>query len=561
MLRARAATRSSAVQRADRLRLLSKRNITVLALLAALGLLAFWLLSAPRGLTLADLPQHQPNIANGEILYHAAGCWSCHKPGSDLKDVDPNLPAGGFALKTPVGTFYPPNLTPDPETGVGTWSDLDFVNAVQRGVSPAGENLIPAFPYTSYAHMKVEDVLDIKAYLATLPAVDSPARAAEIPFPPLLRRGVGLWKWIGLDTTPWTPDPAQSASWNRGSYLVNGPGHCAECHTPRNVFMALDFRTGPGRRPAPRRRRARAIAARPDRTRAATRTRRTLPRPCSSARCWDTTGCPQAGWRRFSATSRNCPTPTFRRSASISPASSKLRVRQPVRDGGSRLLGILERGGSVRTRRVRHSVPRATAADIRSPSAAGENWSCLPHSIRAGHSISESRGHRSIRPASASDWRAMTSGPWVRAMAMKASRVARPLGPGRWEMMAAISATTASASPREAVTSGGGRQPDRPQDPAPIDNNEARDALRRCKRQLEGKAAAEGCSHDHKALRRTRQHLRHTTRETVGIRDLDRHPDGPRQQVPDRRVEARIAAKGRNGNQRRHAKCHSMRWR
>lgn len=240
MPRARDATRNSAVRRADRLAFLSKRNITVLALLVALGLVALWLLSAPRGLTLADLPQHQPNVANGEILYHAAGCWSCHKPGTDLKDVDPNLPAGGFPLKTPVGIFYPPNLTPDPETGLGTWSDLDFVNAVQRGVSPAGANLIPAFPYTSYAHMRVEDVLDIKAYLATLPAVDSPARSAEIPFPPLLRRGVGLWKWIGLDTTPWAPDDAQSANWNRGSYLVNGPGHCAECHTPRNVFMALD---------------------------------------------------------------------------------------------------------------------------------------------------------------------------------------------------------------------------------------------------------------------------------------------------------------------------------
>ena len=206
-------------------------------------------MSEPRGLTLADIPQHTPDLVNGELLYHAAGCRSCHKPGTDLKDVDPSLPAGGFPLKTPVGIFYPPNLTPDAETGLGKWTELEFVNAVQRGVSPAGVNLIPAFPYTSYARMRIEDVLDIKAYLATLTAVDSPTRQAEIPFPAFLRRGVGLWKWFGLDTKPWTPDPLQSASWNRGSYLVNGPGHCAECHTPRNLFMGLKtteaFKGGP----------------------------------------------------------------------------------------------------------------------------------------------------------------------------------------------------------------------------------------------------------------------------------------------------------------------------
>ena len=128
-------------------------------------------------------------------------------------------------------------------------TDLEFVNVVQRGISPEGENLIPALPYTSYAHMKAEDVLDIRAYLATLAPVKSPEREADLPAAFLVRRGVGLWKWIGLDTTPWQPDPAQSESWNRGSYLVNGPGHCAECHTPRNIFMALDtsqaFQGGP----------------------------------------------------------------------------------------------------------------------------------------------------------------------------------------------------------------------------------------------------------------------------------------------------------------------------
>ncbi len=214
--------------------------MAALALVLALGAAAVWFLSAPHPIDAAELPNHTPDIANGELLYHAAGCLSCHKPAPELANVDASLPAGGAPLKTPVGTFYPKNLTPDRETGIGAWTDAEFVNAVQRGISPSGEHLIPALPYTSYAHMKLEDVLDIRAYLATLPPVSSPDRVAEIPASFLMRRGIGLWKWIGLDTTPWTPDASQTASWNRGAYLVNGPGHCAECHTPRTALMALD---------------------------------------------------------------------------------------------------------------------------------------------------------------------------------------------------------------------------------------------------------------------------------------------------------------------------------
>ena len=189
---------------------------------------------------MADLPQHTTNAANGEILFNAGGCMSCHKPGPDLKDVAAGVPAGGAPFKTPIGILYPPNLTPDEATGIGAWSDLDFVNAMQRGLSPGGQHFIPAFPYTSYAAMRAQDVLDIKAYLASLAPVVSPRKTADIPMAFVLRRGLGLWKWIGLDTAKWQADAAQSQSWNRGSYLVNAPGHCGECHTPRNLFMASD---------------------------------------------------------------------------------------------------------------------------------------------------------------------------------------------------------------------------------------------------------------------------------------------------------------------------------
>ena len=218
--------------------MISKRRFRGLALLSVLGFGAFWLLSAPRPLT--ALPAHTSNVANGEVLYNAGGCRACHKPNPDQAGLDPNLPSGGAPLKTPIGTLYPPNITPDAQTGIGNWSDLEFVNAVQRGISKSGQHLIPAFPYTSYAAMPVEDVLDIKAYLMSLKPVSSPKREAEIPVAFVLRRGIGLWKWLGLNTTPWQSDNSQTASWNRGSYLVNGPGHCGECHTPRNMIMARD---------------------------------------------------------------------------------------------------------------------------------------------------------------------------------------------------------------------------------------------------------------------------------------------------------------------------------
>ena len=159
---------------------MSRSTLLALALIVALGLAAFWVLSTPRPLTAADIPQHTPNLANGEVLYHAGGCISCHQPSPDLAGVDSTVPAGGAPLHTPIGTLYPLNLTPDPETGIGKWTDLQFLNAVMRGISPEGENLIPALPYTSYAHMKPEDVLDIRAYLASLPPVKSPAYHLKI---------------------------------------------------------------------------------------------------------------------------------------------------------------------------------------------------------------------------------------------------------------------------------------------------------------------------------------------------------------------------------------------
>ena len=220
-----------------------------LVLLAALGAVAFLLLTRPRPLDATAFPAHTPDPARGEVLFHVGSCGACHKAAEGAPGADRGLPTGSAAFPTPVGTFYPGNLTPDPETGIGRWSAAEFASAVIRGVSPKGTHYLPAFPYPSLQRMPLEDVLDLHAYLMSLPAVRSPARDPEVPLAAFARRGVGLWKWLALEDRPFQADPARSDSWNRGAYLTNGPGHCGECHTPRNWLMIADqsrhFEGGP----------------------------------------------------------------------------------------------------------------------------------------------------------------------------------------------------------------------------------------------------------------------------------------------------------------------------
>jgi mono/diheme cytochrome c family protein len=228
-----------------------KKAVAVLAVLAVVGLAAFFFLTAARPLPAEAIPAHIPDLANGKRLYTIGGCISCHKPPEDAAGADKTLPSGGRPLPTPIGTFYPPNLTPDAVTGIGTWSDADFVNAMTRGLSPDGRHYFPAFPFTSYARMKVEDLLDIKGYLMSLPAVSWPARPPDVFMLWLARRSVGMWKYVGLDADTFAPDPAMSAQWNAGAYLVAGPGHCGECHTPRNLFMVSEMNHWLGGGPHP----------------------------------------------------------------------------------------------------------------------------------------------------------------------------------------------------------------------------------------------------------------------------------------------------------------------
>jgi mono/diheme cytochrome c family protein len=207
---------------------------------AAVGAAGFFLLTVPKTLAAGDLPAHEPDVANGKRMFDAGGCTGCHAAPETKGDERLKL-AGGLALKTDFGTFHAPNISPDPEHGIGSWTTEQFVGAMMRGVSADGEHLYPAFPYTSYARMKVEDVIDLFAYIKTLPSVATDAPAHELGFPFNIRRGLGLWKLLYLDPSPVVALPADAPeAARRGQYLAEGPGHCGECHTPRDPIGGLD---------------------------------------------------------------------------------------------------------------------------------------------------------------------------------------------------------------------------------------------------------------------------------------------------------------------------------
>jgi mono/diheme cytochrome c family protein len=208
--------------------------LIIFAGLAAFGV--YWWLTAPQLQLAVTAPAHTPDVANGALIFNAGGCSSCH--------AVPNQPdrlrlGGGLAIPSPFGTFYAPNISPDPADGIGRWNEEDFVNAVTRGVSPEGTHYFPAFPYTSYAHAKREDVRDLFAYLKTLPTVAGKVRDHDVGFPFNIRRNIGIWKLLFTNDSAFMPDSSRSAQWNRGAYLVNSFGHCAECHSPRNFLGGI----------------------------------------------------------------------------------------------------------------------------------------------------------------------------------------------------------------------------------------------------------------------------------------------------------------------------------
>jgi len=208
--------------------------VAVLGTAAVLGAAIWEGRRGPAPLAIATAP----DAKRGEYLIRAGGCIACHTAEQTLKDKGPVL-GGGQALKTPFGTFYGPNISADPVHGIGKWTDAQFVQAFRAGRAPSGHNYYPAFPFTSFTGVTDRDLVDIKAYIATLPAQATPSKPHEVGFPFSVRFGLTFWKWLYLERGPFTPDAAKPAAWNRGAYLVNHLGHCGECHTPRNALGGL----------------------------------------------------------------------------------------------------------------------------------------------------------------------------------------------------------------------------------------------------------------------------------------------------------------------------------
>jgi mono/diheme cytochrome c family protein len=209
-------------------------------LVALVGLVAFVFLFRGADLSpgvapaIAGAPPNADPVARGEYLAKAADCVACHTmPGSGRSF------AGGLAFKLPFGTIYSSNITADPESGIGNWTDEDFIRAVREGVRKDGAHLYPAFPYTSYAELSRNDVLAIKAYLFSQPRIRYRAPRNALSFPFNQRWAMGVWNIAFFNSRRFEPDQAKSPQWNAGAYLANALGHCGECHTPRNFAFAI----------------------------------------------------------------------------------------------------------------------------------------------------------------------------------------------------------------------------------------------------------------------------------------------------------------------------------
>ena len=212
--------------------------LALVAALVAAAAAAAWFVTGPRGVSaeVAAAVSEPGDPEAGKNVFYIAGCESCHmSPGQK----DPLRLGGGLELKTPFGSFYPPNISPDPVDGIGAWSAADLANALMAGVSPRGEHLYPAFPYPSYRRMSIKDVRDLFAFLHTTPPISGRAPSNALKFPFSIRRAVGVWKLLYMPKIDHAlaVDPTDEEA--LGRYLVNGPGHCAECHSPRDFFGGI----------------------------------------------------------------------------------------------------------------------------------------------------------------------------------------------------------------------------------------------------------------------------------------------------------------------------------
>ena len=219
---------------------LYNRLVNLLRLLVGLGLIgaaAGWFLSVPDSLPAGALDGLTGDPAQGAVGFAIAGCASCHTAPDAPYSLTPVL-AGGQAFASDFGTFIAPNISPDPLRGIGNWTDAQILTAAMRGVSPEGAHYYPAFPYDAYGKAAPQDMLDLVAFLRSLPPSDVRSQVHQVSFPFSIRRAVGLWKLL-FRSSGFVIQGDLTPEQTRGRYLVEALGHCAECHTPRNLLGGL----------------------------------------------------------------------------------------------------------------------------------------------------------------------------------------------------------------------------------------------------------------------------------------------------------------------------------
>jgi len=215
-----------------------RRIFLSIASVGVIGLVAFFAISEPSRSSAAAYAGLVGDPVKGEAVFWASGCASCHEaPGA--KGKDELVLSGGQEFPSTFGTFVAPNISPDPKAGIGSWTLLQFADAVTQGVGPGGEHLYPALPYAAYNKLTASDVVNLKAFMDRLPPSAEPSKPSEISFPFNIRRTLGVWKWLFV-SKDWEIQGDLTPEEQRGRYIAEAEAHCAECHTPRNALGGLD---------------------------------------------------------------------------------------------------------------------------------------------------------------------------------------------------------------------------------------------------------------------------------------------------------------------------------
>jgi len=216
------------------------RLLRAALILLPIGLAAFWWISRPESVSAAALAGLEGDPVRGREVFFAAGCAGCHAAPNAVGEDFLKL-AGGRQFPSDFGTFVAPNISPDPEFGIGRWTDAQLVTAIMNGVSPKGEHYYPAFPYGTYAKAEPSDILSLIAFMRTLPPVATPSQPHKVSFPFNIRRSLGIWKVL-FQGNGWVINAPKTDEEFKGRYLVEALGHCAECHTPRNALGGLEIK-------------------------------------------------------------------------------------------------------------------------------------------------------------------------------------------------------------------------------------------------------------------------------------------------------------------------------